>query len=251
MGIKVKVMLGFVILASLLVISGMISIYELTKLGDSVTTLLDDNYRSIEYANNMSEGLSNQKKAFLEAINDGEVPKFAQYDSSKVFFEENLRKASNNLTLPDEIAYVDSIAIMYSRLTHITDSLITFHLYIRLDRYMTDVLPKIDAVNEKIDELLAQNQQKLVQTASTLHHSPFRTILPGLIVIISSIAFAIIFNYMINYYLIKPITRITKGINDNIKYKRPFEITLDTKDEVNDLKEAVKNMINIKNTPRS
>lgn len=251
MGIKIKIILGFVILASLLVISGMISIYELTKLGDSVTTLLDDNYKSIEYAKNMSESLSHQKKSFLVAINEGTIPSFTQYDSAKVFFEDNLRKASNNLTIPDEIAYVDSIAIMYSRFTNTADSLIAFHSFIRLDKYMSEILPQIEAVESKIEELLTLNQQTLVQTASTLHHSPFRTILPGLIVIISSIAFAIIFNYMINYYLILPIIKITKGINDNIKYKRSFDITLDTKDEVFNLKEAVKNLINLKNTPKS
>lgn len=251
MGIKVKIILGFVILASLLVISGMISIYELTKLGDSVTTLLDDNYKSIEYAKNMSESLSHQKKSFLVAINEGTIPSFVQYDSAKVFFEDNLRKASNNLTIPDEIAYVDSIAIMYSQFTKTADSLIAYHSFIRLDKYMSEILPQIEAVESKIEELLTLNQQTLVQTASTLHHSPFRTILPGLIVIISSIAFAIIFNYMINYYLILPIIKITKGINDNIKYKRSFDITLDTKDEVFNLKEAVKNLINLKNTPKS
>lgn len=244
MGIKIKIILGFVILASLLVISGMISIYELTKLGNSVTTLLEDNYRSIEYANEMSQGLNSQKKTFLSAINQGGVPSFSRYDSLKADFEASLRQASNNLTLPDEVIYVDSIGQLYRQLTSLTDSLVAFATHLKLSRFMNEVLPKIEAVDRIINELLTMNEQKLVQTVTALHHSPFRTILPGLIVIISSIAFAIIFNYMINYYLIKPVTRITKGINDHIKYKRPFDITLDTKDEVNELKEAVKNMIN-------
>jgi hypothetical protein len=55
---------------------------------------------------------------------------------------------------------------------------------------------------------------------------------------------------MISYYFVKPVIGITKGINDFIKYKRPFEVAVDTKDEVNELKEAVKNLTTLKNTPR-
>lgn len=238
--------MGFIILASLLVISGIISIYELTKLGSSVTLLIDDNFRSIEYSQEMQESLKEQKKLFLSAINMGTAPTPAQYDSTKVVFEDNLLSAYKNLTIPNEVIYVDSISAAYKIYTNYSDSLIAHSSSIHLNGYLSEVLPRIEKVEARIEALLSLNQQALAPTASLLHHSPFQAILPGLIIIISSIAFAIIFNYMINYYLTKPIVRITKGINDYIKYKRTFEITLDTKDEVNELKESVKNLINHK-----
>jgi len=74
MGIRLKIITGFVILASLLVISGLISIYELTKLGNSVNRLLNDNYRSIDYSREMSSSLEKQKKALIMAVN-GDIEK--------------------------------------------------------------------------------------------------------------------------------------------------------------------------------
>ncbi|HOY72986.1 MAG TPA: MCP four helix bundle domain-containing protein [Tenuifilaceae bacterium] len=63
MSIRLKILSGFIILASLLIISGLISIYELTKLGNSVNKLLRDNYLSIDYARQMSHSLEKQNSA--------------------------------------------------------------------------------------------------------------------------------------------------------------------------------------------
>jgi CHASE3 domain sensor protein len=52
--IRYKIITGFVILGIMLVISGLISIYELTKLGNQVNRLLMDNYRSIDFSKQMN-----------------------------------------------------------------------------------------------------------------------------------------------------------------------------------------------------
>lgn len=243
MSIKVKIIMGFVILASLLGISGMISIYEFTKLGNAVTTLLDDNFRSIDYARQMEACLKEQKRNFLESIEHRSAPSFERYDSAKVRFEENLALAANNLTQPDEFAYVDSIAQSYRQLVALSDSLMAYHRFISLRSYLGEVLPRIEQVEAEILDLLALNEQKLVQTATMLHGNPLRTILPGLLIIVSSIAFSIIFNYMINHYLINPVVRITRGIDNFLKYRRPFNVPLEVQDEVFALREAVRSLI--------
>lgn len=245
MGIRLKIVAGFVILAALLVISGLISIYELTKLGNSVNNLLNDNYRSIDYSREMTTNLERQKKALIMAINGDTEKATALFNASKIEFNANLIKAANNLTLPGEINFIDSIAIAFSNYLPIASDFITNNNH-NIDLYLNDIQPTIWTIQGKVDDLLTINQQNLSQTATLLEKSPYRTILPGLIVVISSILFSIIFNYMISYYMLKPIIRITKGINDFVKYKKPFEVTVETKDELNDLKESVKNLITTK-----
>ena len=247
MSIKLKMIAGFCILALLLMLSGLISIYELRKLGQSVTTVLNDNFRSISYADQMSRSLNAQKRIFLQAINDGQVPALAPYDSAATQFEHNLDLAAANLTLSDENAYIDSIGQEFARLTGLCDSLITNRSFITLRQYLQVLTPQFDRVSRHIEHLVQLNQQNLVQTSAELHRSPLRTILPGLLIIVSSIAFTIIFNYMLNYYLIRPIRHMAKGIDDHLRYNRPFDIPLDTQDEVYDLREAIKRLVNRKN----
>lgn len=250
MGIRFKVIAGFIILALLLVISGLISIYELTKLGNYVNTLLVENYRSIDYARDMSNSLEKQKKAFIMAIGGENEKALSLYNASKTDFEENLRKASNNLTIPGEVNHVDSIAILFSTYTPTAEAFIK-NSDSNINTYLIDIQPKVGLIQDKITDLLTINQQNFVQTASLLEKSPYRTILPGLLVVITSIVFSIIFYYMILYYMVKPIIRVTKGINDFVKYKKPFEVSIETKDELNDLKESVKNLITIKSIQKN
>lgn len=250
MGIRLKIITGFVILASLLVISGLISIYELTKLGNSVNTLINDNYRSIDYSKQMSLSLEQQKKAIIMAINGENEKAISLFSTSKHDFEENLRNAANNLTVPGEINYVDSIALFFSNYAPIAESFIKDPKH-NINIYLNDIQPRVWSIQNKVNELLTVNQQSLLQTATLLEKSPYRSILPGLIVVITSIVFSIIFNYMISYYMIKPVIRITKSINDFVKYKKPFDVTVETKDELNDLKESVKNLITVKSIQKN
>ena len=53
MGLRLKILSGFLILVVMLIIAGIWSIYELRTVGSSVQKLLDENYRSINAAKRM------------------------------------------------------------------------------------------------------------------------------------------------------------------------------------------------------
>jgi len=249
MSIRLKILSGFIILASLLVISGLISIYELTKLGNSVNKLLRDNFLSIDYARQMSHSLEKQNSAILLALAGDRGSASDLFGVSVKEFEENFEKAATNLTQPDEKTFTDSISLVFNSYKQAAEAFIMSPNAI-LSEYITTIRPMMENIQNSLDRLLTINQQALSATADILKNSPYRTIMPGLIVIITSVVFSMLFYYMISYYFVKPIARITKGINDFIKYKRPFEVAVDTKDEINELKESVRNLTTLKNTPK-
>jgi len=239
--IRYKIITGFVILGIMLVISGLISIYELTKLGNQVNRLLMDNYRSIDFSKQMNYSLSLQEKAMLLSI-QGERDKADSLFSNAVStFNDYLLKASNNLTIPGEAGTVDSIAIAYSRFKSTAGKFIN-GISPSLDQYLNEVNPALQDVRRGVEELLTLNQQNLNQTVAFLEKSPYRTIMPGLIIIITSVIFSIVFTYMISYYLLRPISRITKGIQNFTRYHHPYEVTIETRDEIYELNESVKDL---------
>ena len=156
MGIRLKIITGFVILASLLVISGLISIYELTKLGNSVNTLINDNYRSIDYSKQMSLSLEQQKKAIIMAKNGENEKAISLFNTSKNDFETNLRNAANNLTIPGEINYVDSIALFFANYTPLAESFIKDPKH-NINVYLNDIQPRVWTIQNKVNELLTVN----------------------------------------------------------------------------------------------
>ena len=113
MGIKFKILSGFVILASLLFISGALSMYELTKLGRSVNTLLKDNYKSIDYSKKMMQAVSLQEELFFLSLVQPMDTLVESFNNADAIFQRNLDLAAQNLTLPNEGVYVDSIRMAY------------------------------------------------------------------------------------------------------------------------------------------
>ena len=57
---------------------------------------------------------------------------------------------------------------------------------------------------------------------------------------VAGIIFSLIFSYFIHYYVIRPITRMIKSLNDYNNYNKPFIVEIETKDEIYDLAEAIK-----------
>src|SRR3989339_718530 len=100
MRLKYKIISGFIILAIMLIIAGVISVFELSHVGKSVQKLLDENYKSIDAANNMIEALEREDSGILLLIlgNWGEGRKTI-HDADSVFLE-NLTIAQNNVTIP-------------------------------------------------------------------------------------------------------------------------------------------------------
>lgn len=242
MGIKFKILSGFVILASLLFISGALSMYELTKLGRSVNKLLKDNYKSIDYSKKMMQAVSLQEELLLLSLVQPVDTLTTSFNQADSVFLKNLELAAQNLTLPNEGVYVDSIRMAYG------DYILEARGFIGEDKIdsqklMLTVRGKMKQVSLRVEALLTLNQDSLFKVATFLEGSPHRAIMPGLIVIISSLVFTILLNYFINHYVISPILRLTKGVNDYVRYRKPLDVSLETKDELYSLKESILNLI--------
>ena len=65
MRLRLKILSGFLILAFMLSIAGIWSIYELQSIGTSVQQLLEDNYKSIDASKIMLEALEREDSGIL------------------------------------------------------------------------------------------------------------------------------------------------------------------------------------------
>jgi hypothetical protein len=247
MGIRTKIMLGFMILASMLFISGAISIFELTKLGRAVKGLIQDNYRSIDYSRNMLNALEMQEKALLlyaSSESDSAQILFAQ---AEVDFYSNLDSARQNFTTKEEMALVDSVALSYSNFLNATRTVKSGSNF-SINDYLSTIKPLTSKTSERVKDLITINQEGLFSSAAFLETSAQRASIPGLIVIITSLIFTFVFTYLVHHYFVSPIIRLTKGINDFVKYKKPFDVHLEAKDELMSLRESIINLIAILKT---
>ena len=240
MGLRIKILSGFLILSLMLLIAGLWSIYELNFLGTSVGKILDENYQSIQAAKNMKEALEREDSAILLLM----LGKWEQgrniLDSADSVFEENFNFANKNITIPGEEERLNKIAEGYKNYKSLWERpIVDTDKEGNLDWYFSSVHQKFLLVKSAVDELINLNDQIMYGTASELENRSNRAIMPGIIAVLSALVFTLIFNYLVNYYFVSPIIRITDRIKKFEERRIPFDVKIETTDEIFHLANAI------------
>ena len=240
MGLRAKILIGFFILSSMLLVAGAWSIHEVSTTGTSVQKLLDENYKSINAAKMMMEALERQDSATLLLIlGKGE-------EGSKIMnfaddlFQQKLQFAEKNVTEPDESAVVEMIRFRYDIYKNVLQKPMGgTNKKGDLNWYFQSVHPSFLGVRNAVEKLMALNDQVMYETASDLQSRANRAVMPGIVAIVAAVLFSLLFNYFVNYYMVGPIIKITRAIDDFVKSGKPFDVKVETNDEIEGLVSAV------------
>jgi HAMP domain-containing protein len=244
MGIRTKIMAGFLILAAMLLVAGAWSIYELKNIGMSAQNILDENYKSIDAAKVMIESLERQDSAVLLVLlgkRDDGLAIIKVADDSFLRAEEIAR---NNITIPGEQDYVSAVTKAYAEYKALWRPFVVNAQYKGdLNSYSRDVNPAFHKAKLAVSELMSLNNQAMYKTASHVESRAHRATMPGIIAIASAFVFAIIFSFLVNLYVINPIVKLTSGIKDYLERGKPLHVKVETEDEISKLIQSVKLLI--------
>ncbi|MBN2092721.1 hypothetical protein JW964_24075 [candidate division KSB1 bacterium] len=246
MKLRLKILSGFIILALMLSIAGIWSIYELKSIGTSVQELLSDNYKSINASKTMIEALEREDSGVLLLLlgnwHEGRRIIF----SADSLFEIAFKIATNNITIPGEQFYVDSIRIKYQAYKELWQGpIIQTQKQGNINWYFETLHKPFLALKTSVNNLGTLNDQFMFKTASDLQSKANRAIMPGIVAIISALVFTLLFNFFVNYYFVSPVIKITKGIKRFLNRKAPFDVQIETRDEIYDLAESISNLCNL------
>lgn len=243
MRLRTKILLGFLFPALMLLVAGAWSIYELNSVGASVQKLLDDNYRSINAGRTMLEALEQQDSAVLWLLLGNWDRGRALLTPADSLFETGFQAALHNLTVPGEKNCLDSVRIHYDAYKSLwIRPIVGTQKERNLDWYFAEVHAQFQRTKVAINHLIGLNDQVMYQTASELKEKSKRTIMPGVVAILSALVFTFIFSYFVNYYMLNPIFRIIKGIQAFLESQRPFNVEVETRDEFVELTSAIRTL---------
>ena len=243
MKLRFKILSGFLILAIMLACAGVVSIYELLSIGSSVNRLLSDNYQSINAAKTMIEALEREDSGMLLVLLGNWQTGRKTMESADLAFQQAFETAKSNITIPGEDQYVDGIASKYRAFKDLwIEPVAGTEKERNLDWYFEEIHQAFQAAKSSVQELMMLNDETMYQTASSLQNRASRAIMPGIVAILSSLVFVLIFNYFINYYVIKPINILARAVANNVKTGAPINIEIETKDELHNLASAIKEL---------
>jgi hypothetical protein len=246
MKLRLKILSGFLILALMLSIAGVWSIYELKSIGASVQDLLDDNYKSINATKTMIEALEREDSGVLLLLLGNWHEGRSIVSSADSLFESAFKIAANNITLPGEQLYIDSIRTKYQAYKRLWEKpIVDTQRQGNINWYFQTVHHSFLAVKSSVNKLMSLNDQFMFKTASDLQSKANRAIMPGIVAIIAALVFTFLFNFIVNYYFVSPVINITAGIKRFLDRKAPFNVRVETRDEIYDLAESISNLCNL------
>lgn len=243
MGLRIKILSGFLILSLMLLIAGLWSIYELSTIGSSVQNILDDNYRSIHAAKIMKEALEREDSGILLLLLGKWEEGRKILTSADSLFKAKLKFAFDNITVEGEQDQLKLIESRYDTYKNLWKRpIVDTEREGNLDWYFQEVHQSFLTVKKSINELINLNDKIMYQTASALKSRSSRAIMPGIIAMLSALVFTFIFTYLVNYYMIAPIIKITDRINKFKEKRTPFDVKIETHDEIYQLTEAIEHL---------
>jgi hypothetical protein len=244
MGLRTKILSGFLILTMMLVVAGVWSIYELTSVGTSVQRMLDDNYKSINAGRTMIEALEREDSAVLLLLSGNWEQGRSILGSADSLFQKGFAIAQQNVTIPGEPAFVDEIRSRYDAYRDSwKEPIVGTSKQGNLNWYFQQVHQAFLEVRLSVEKLIALNDQTMYKTASDLKNRAHRAVMPGIIAILAALFFTVLFNFLINYYVVSPIIKATKGIQRFLETGEPPTIQVETEDELSDLVSSIQRLV--------
>jgi methyl-accepting chemotaxis protein len=245
MSIKYKILSGFSILALLLIIAAIISIYEFRQVSHSVDAILEDNFKSMNASKTMIEALEAEERGLLLLMLGSYEMGIATLERADSLFYAGFVIAKNNISLPNEQLYINEIESYYAEYKRIwvRPMLNDNQTKVDVEWYKANAIPLYTKVKSSVTELLNINNRNIYLISSELKNRARRAIMPGIVAIISALLFTLIFNYFINYYIVRPILNIIHAIQLHSKNKVSYNVKIETRDEIHELNNSIQNLL--------
>ncbi len=208
--IKNKIRVGTLFLFSLLVLSGGLSIYYLTKLQTDAKNILKDNYESFGYCHNM------QKQ--LDSIS-------LHYPSATVKFDFYLKNQESNITEPGEKVTTEKLRQSFDSLVKGDTSEANY-----------------DNIKLHIQNILALNMQGMEKKNKLAQQSSESALTILILIVTLTFIIGLTFTYNFPAIVVTPIQKLTEAIKEISRKNYRHRIHLDNKDEFGQLADAFNDM---------
>ncbi len=240
LGLRQKLSLGFGGLLLIILIIGIQSIIQLTKLGESIDVILRENYRSVIACQQMKEA--------LERIDSGILFELLGYTQkgdelirkNELAFEMALQVELNNITVKGEGERANHLQDLFGKykiaLKKIEDSktLIT----VRRNAYFTDLFPLFLQIKDTAGEILRMNQQNMSDANDLARDRAAAARRQMYILLFAGTIVALVFIFFTGRWILRPIKRLIQSADEIKRGNLDLVVERESRDEVGHLSEA-------------
>ncbi len=243
-GLRKRVSVGFLSIAVLLFISGVIAFFELNTLSHDTKNILSVNSRKMELAHQMLGIVQSQDAAFVKMtlFEDSAYDTICLNQIDKLALA--LKDAAEEISNTNQ---VDSLAHHISELKLLVHTIIAppeFDTLSVVNRasYYDSYLPIQSKITSSIYDFTTSSFKSMEPRAEQLQRNAYRAVTPVFISLVVMIVIVLLLYYFMIIYCVNPIVRLNRSLGDFITYRLPFTPKGDCNDEVKDLQDKIESL---------
>lgn len=257
-GIRKRVTIGFLSIVVLLFFSGLVPLFELNHMSSDIDAILISNRRSIIMTESMLDALRSNDHAIIRyaimrdtTYADSCRQRIQDFSARIVQAREETSNSAASLfdSLDATAGRFSGVVEQLRRsrrveMAILSDSLWGGRSFDGIAWYESEYVPVYHTASNQIMQLLTYAQSTLSPRAERLSHNAYRAVTPVFISLVVMIVILLMFYYFIVIYAIKPITEINKRLGDWIRYKLPFSVKTECRDELAELRDKIGSVTN-------
>ena len=244
LSLRAKLPLSMCAIAAILLISGIISGFEYSRMSSYVTGLIADNINSINVAQRLSEVSNSYNLEILSVIGDDSaiLPDFNQEE-----FMEHCDSLKKNLTSVSLLPLADSVVYSYSAYMLTTLELEDVLLSDFIDSrtwYFERLQPKFNRLRSDIDNLSAGMYNDLKKNSMTFQRGFYRSIIPGIVAVLVGLLLVVMLLFFILAFYVNPIYKMLDSLENYKTYNKKYTYSFDGDDQLSELNEGITELAN-------
>jgi two-component system, NtrC family, sensor histidine kinase KinB len=213
LGLRTKLVLGFVGLLAILIAVGVESISLLDRLGGSIDVILRENYVSVIASGRMKEALERTDSGALFALAGEEGQGRALAQRHRPRFEEALKTELGNITLPGEKERAERLRQLYGAYVPVLDRILdpAVPLEERRALYFQKLYPTFQEIKGTADEILQMNQRNMVEAKDRARETARKATLRMALMLLAGTAFAGFCVFFLYNTILWPLERLIQA----------------------------------------
>ena len=246
-GIGKRVTIGFLSIVILLLISGVISIVELSNLSYDTKVILDAGGEDITTAKRLLQSSHDHSRAVLDIVIFEDSTGIAKRDKAVADINKQIGIIKSEKTNATLQGCIDSLATYAAKLEMVAKNYVApkrlHKATFEKEWYSRVYEPAYNDFAEQIKRYMKLSHGELSPRAEQLSRNAYRAITPVMISLLVMIAVVLMLYFFIYIYCIKPVLKINKALSDYLSFKLPFTVKAQLIDQLKDLHDNIDSLI--------
>ena len=231
-------------LASILVLSGVISIVEYRRMSDYVSELIAANIKSIALSQKLSDITEEYNHQMLAVVVENDISIMPDFDLAH--FNAQADSLKNSFTSHHPLPMVDTVSISFSSFIRTSMQFDEVFLADSVDTgewFFGTLQPRYNEFRQDMGVLNDMIHSELIRNSADFDAGFYRSIIPGVVSVGAGLILIILFFYFTMVYYVNPIYRMSAGINNYRLSGRKYGYEFDGDDQLANINSGLEELI--------